>query len=401
MHICIVNSEFPHFDRTSGGLRLFTLISLLRVAGHACDYLLTAPKAELSRIGERDYASYVQALQQLGVRILVDAPAVNSKNAYDAMVFEWYMTAQHLLQRFRVLQPQAKMVVDSVDLTYLRWHAKADKTGLESDRIYARQVEAEELATYARADMVITLSDEEARELSKRITGIQTFNVPNIHPIPSWNRQESGVPILIFIGSFTHEPNVDAIRWFHAEIWPRIQSARPDTRWIVIGANPPDDIRAMQNENILIAGRVPETDPYLASAWVSVAPLRFGAGMKGKVGEALAAGLPVVTTSFGTQGYGLVDRESVVLGDTAEQFATGVVWLLEDAQRRANIGAMGREAISRQFSRSAVAERIPALIDRIQATPLRHRTQFTGVRRVVLRINDQWNKHIAWRFARN
>jgi O-antigen biosynthesis protein len=318
--------------------------------------------------------------------------------APDAVIFEWFIVARELLQRFRWLCPNARLIVDSVDLTYQRWHAKADLSGLPEDRAHAERVEREELDTYAAADLVLTLTDEDARELNQRLRGLPSFNVPNIHTLHDVKREETATPSVLFIGSFSHQPNVDAVRWFHAEIWPAISRRVLDVQWMIIGADAPPDILALSDARVRVLGRVPSTAPWLASAWVSIAPLRFGAGMKGKVGEALAAEIPVVTTPFGIQGYGLVDGESVMVASDAETFADRVIRLLADRALRANLAASGLQTIQNHFSRHAVAQRIPALVSAIATAPLRRRNRFPRLVHWSSIVGDWWARHMGWRF---
>lgn len=398
MRLWIVNSELPWHDRTSWGLRLFTLIALLREAGHHCEYVLSTPEAERRRLGATDYARYRADLEEQGVPVLEGIPQRMNGVAPDAVIFEWFMVARELLPRFRWLCPNARLVVDSVDLTYQRWHAKADLSGLPEHRAHAERVELEELDTYAAADLVLTLTDEDARELDQRLRGLPIFNVPNIHTPPGVEREETAIPSMLFIGSFSHQPNVDAVRWFHAEIWPEISRRVPGVQWMIIGADAPPDILALSDARIRVLGRVPSTAPWLASAWVSIAPLRFGAGMKGKVGEALAAGIPVVTTPFGIQGYGLVNGESVMVASDAETFADCVSELLSDRGLREHLAASGLQVIREHFSRQAVAQRIPALVSAIATAPLRRRNRYPRLVHWSSTVRDWWGRHIGWRF---
>lgn len=400
MDFCIVHSEFPCHDRTSGGLRLYTLIALLREAGHQCDYLITTPQAERRRLGDADYARYRGDLALLGVNVL-ESPARSYRDRrWDVVIFEWYMAAAALLKEFRAWHPRACLVTDSVDLTFKRWEAKAALSGAPDDIAFAKQVRQEELATYAQSDLVLTLTPEESTELARLLPDTPSFEVPNIHTIPTPKRVESQIPELLFIGSFSHQPNVDAVRWFHREVWPEVRAAMPACRWTIIGAEAPPDIAALGEASVIIAGRVPDTLPYLARCWVSIAPLRFGAGMKGKVGEALAAGAPVVTTAFGAQGYTLVDGEHALIADDAPAFAAAVIRLLGSPPLREALGAAGVRVIAGRFSREVMAERIPQLVEKLHRLPRRASRLPAWLARLLLRAHEQWQTHFGWRFRR-
>jgi glycosyltransferase involved in cell wall biosynthesis len=398
----VVDQELPTFDRSSGGLRLFTLMNMAaEQAGVQCGHLLPARQREVSRLGEQESARYVAELAHHGIGSYSGNLAARLRSAvYDAILFEYFSSAEPHFDVVRTLQPDATLVIDSVDLTYKRWAALADVTGLPADRARARQVERRELAAYSRADLVLTLTGDETSELARRLPALRTFEVPNIHPLAVIQRAESSTPTVLFIGSFTHEPNVDGAKWLVREIWPRVLAAMPEARLQIVGQLPPGDLLPPDSRGIVVLGHVPSTLPYLQSAWVSVAPLRFGAGMKGKVGEALAAALPVVTTRFGAQGYKLESGVSAFVVDTAPEFAESIVSLLVSPGRRRAIGSQGHGIVKENFSREAVARRIPALLAAIRSCRPTCRPRFLPLRRLALQTSESWGRHVAWRFAR-
>lgn len=401
MRFCIAHGELPCHDRTSGGLRLYTLVALLREAGHPCDYLLTTPAAERTRLGHDDYARYIDDLTALGVRVIEGTPPAHHRYQWDVVIFEWYMTATALLTEFRAWHPNTRMVIDSVDLTFRRWEARAALTQLPADRDHAARIRREELASYRRADLVLTLTPEESADLQVLIPGLPCFEIPNIHAIPLLSRAEATDPELLFIGSFSHQPNTDAVRWFRDAIWPAIRAAEPRCRWTIIGAEAPEDIATIADPAITVTGRVPDTQPYLTRAWLSVAPLRFGAGMKGKVGEALAAGVPVLTTPFGAQGYGLCDGVSAVIAADADGLVAGALRLLGAEDQRHAMGMAGREAVIQRFSREVIAARIPDFIALLAHTTPRARFGLPALARLAYRLRDIWQRHLAWRLRRS
>lgn len=401
MDFCIVHSEFPCHDRTSGGLRLHTLIALLREAGHRCDYLLTTPQAERKRLGDADYQRYAAELARMGVGLIDARGGAHRSHHWDVVIFEWYMAAAALLAEFRAWHPDAILVTDSVDLTFKRWETKAELSGAPADAAYAATVRREELANYARSDLILTLTPEESAEVVRLLPGQATFEVPNIHTIPDLVRQESATPELLFIGSFSHQPNVDAVRWFQRDVWPSVKKARPDCHWTIVGAEAPADIANLADPQVTVTGRVPDTMPFLARCWISIAPLRFGAGMKGKVGEALAAGAPVVTTAFGAQGYALVDGEHACIADDTPGFTGAVMRVLESRSLRDALGAAGRRAITGSFSREVMAGRIPQLIETLQRLPRKSTRLPAWAARLAIRGREQWQARIGWRFRRH
>ena len=155
---------------------------------------------------------------------------------------------------------------------------------------------------------------------------------------------------VVFVGNFRHTPNVDAAVHFVAETWPLVRAALPGVRLSLVGTAPPPAVQALAGPDVDVTGWVPETRPYLDAARVSIAPLRFGAGVKGKIAEALACGLPVVTTTIGAEGMDLVDGEHALVADAPQAFADAVVRLHRDSALWERVAARGHERLDAALS---------------------------------------------------
>src|SRR5262245_7128391 len=162
----------------------------------------------------------------------------------------------------------------------------------------------------------------------------------------------------MFIGNFRHTPNRDAVAYFVGEILPRVAARLPGVRFLIVGSGRPPSIR-QASPAVQVLGHVKDVDPVFDAARVFVAPLRYGAGVKGKIGQSLACGLPVVTTSVGAEGMALVDREHALIADGPEAFAQAVVELYGDPALWARLSAAGRRHVGTHFGR----ERTRALLD--------------------------------------
>jgi len=113
---------------------------------------------------------------------------------------------------------------------------------------------------------------------------------------------------IMFLGGFAHSPNVDGVRYFVSDIWPNLAAGLPaDARLLIVGAAPTQPVLELANDRILVTGYVPELKPYFDRARVFVVPLRYGAGIKGKLVESLAHGVPSIATSIAVEGMGIVD----------------------------------------------------------------------------------------------
>lgn len=149
---------------------------------------------------------------------------------------------------------------------------------------------------------------------------------------------------LVFTGKMDYRPNVDGILWFAAEIWPLIKQQKPHITLAIVGKNPADAIKALgQIDGIQVTGAVPKIEPWLGSAKVMIMPLRMGSGTRLKLIQALAAGLPIVSTTNGAEGYPIQKGKDLLIGDTPIQFAAEVCRLLDTAQLQSALGTNGRQ----------------------------------------------------------
>jgi len=142
------------------------------------------------------------------------------------------------------------------------------------------------------------------------------------------------------------------------EVYPQIRQLLPNVRLDIIGDNPAADIAAFDSDEVRVRGYVPDVEPYLGERRVFVAPLRFGAGIKGKVGEAMAHGIPVVTTSIGAEGFGLTHRQDVMIADDPKSFATAVADLYSQQELWETIARNARLRIEKHFTPDVIAETI-------------------------------------------
>jgi glycosyltransferase involved in cell wall biosynthesis len=163
---------------------------------------------------------------------------------------------------------------------------------------------------------------------------------------------------IMFIGSFLHQPNEDAVLYFVKEVFPLIKKKIPDVKFFVVGSDPLDSILKLDSETIKVTGYVKDVLPYFENCRVFVAPLRYGAGMKGKIGQSMAYGLPVVTTTIGAEGIGLKNDVNALIADEPEEFADSVIRLYTDEELWEGISMNAIEHIERNYSKEAIGRKI-------------------------------------------
>jgi glycosyltransferase involved in cell wall biosynthesis len=395
MKILAVAEHHPMPDRSSGDLRFFELLKCL-AREHEVLFCGYKTVRGLSEVNARPYRA---ALEESGITVRGKSPidAIKSE-PLDAILFEFFFAAESFLDVARFWQPAARVVIDSVDVHFNRLFAKARLTEAEKDYNIARNTKRRELAAYRKADVVIAVSEEDRRILQREVGKLPVEVIPNIHAVPPLVEEKKNIgSSLLFIGNFRHDPNVDAMLYFCTEVLPLIKQEVPDVELTIVGGSPPEEVRRLTAEKVRVLGFVPDVKPLLEVSDISVAPLRYGGGMKGKIGEAMAYGLPVVTTSIGTEGFGLTSGQHVLVGDTPEAFASAVVDLIRDRELYERLRRTAWTFVNDCYSVSAVSKSIHELICHLNNYPIKKlsRAKWLGIA-----ARYQLDRHVLWRLKR-
>lgn len=347
--VLIIDALTPQPDRDSGSLRLFNLIRLLRQDGAHVVFL----PANLAFDGR-----YTEALQQLGVEAWY-APFVTSAPAwlrehghrFDVALVSRHYVASEFLSLLRRHAPQASILFDSVDLHYLRERRAADMTNSPAARRAADRTRMRELRIVSKADVTLVVSEYERTILAADAPRARVELLSNVHEIAGCGRSFAERRDIVFVGGFRHPPNVDAVLWFVAEVWPKIAARLPDAVFHCIGGDLPPEIEALASvPGVRVHGYVPDIRPYMDGALIAVAPLRYGAGVKGKVNLSMAHGQPVVATSCAVEGMHLRNGEDVLIADDASAFAEAVIRIHNDEALWHRLSQGGLANVSRHFS---------------------------------------------------
>lgn len=210
---------------------------------------------------------------------------------------------------------------------------------------------------------VFTARDAETvAELAPDVADRVRINPFGILPSPAFDETREEPGRLLFVGNFTHPPNVEAARWLTKEIMPRLREKRAKAHLVVVGGAAPAEVYNLAGPDVTVLGEVAELRPHLETASVVVAPVRSGGGMRMKVLHALGAGKAVVTTSRGADGLSLAQREPPLLvADEPAAIATAVASLLADPDRRHALGRRARSYVEEQHSPEAWARRLEAV----------------------------------------
>jgi len=359
--VLIIDATTPEPDKDSGSMRMLAMLEIFRDLGYRVRFV----PENLARI-----KGYTRGLQKRGIEALYhpelesvrDWLKANGARLDLVLVSRHYVLAP-LMPALRQYCTQARIVFDTVDLHFLREQRKAELTGDKAAARMARRTRQAELELIDRADTTLVVSPIERQLLAGIRPGADIRVLSNIHHVHGRTRDWAERRDLMFVGGFQHPPNVDAVEWLIGEIMPKIRDQLPEVRLHVIGSRMPEHLRRRRSEGVVLHGYVEDIHPYLESCRLSLAPLRYGAGVKGKVNQAMAWGLPVIATPCAAEGMFLADGKDVLLGDDTDSFAAAVVRAYSDRALWEGLSDGGLANVERHFSRRAARRVIEGLVE--------------------------------------
>ena len=326
--ILVIDIYAPCYDKESGARRIWQLLQIFQQLDYHVIFVPdNGAKSE----------PYTQMLQQLQIEVVYTEPG------YGTSIEEQVGQLLPLVDIAWVCRPQLyekyapsirqhqhiKLIYDTVDLHYLRLKRAGEFSHNTLENMHQWvQMQLRELKAAHQADLTITITEAEREILAEeRVKNLAV--VPNIHSIyqqttPGFERRQG----LLFIGSYNHPPNVDAVHWLVREIMPLVWQQIPELTVTLLGSNVIESVTALESDSrVKVTGYIADVMPYFLNHRVFVAPLRYGAGMKGKIGQSLEYGLPIVSTAIGIEGMNLTDGENVIEANQTIEFAEEIMRL--------------------------------------------------------------------------
>jgi glycosyltransferase involved in cell wall biosynthesis len=338
---------------------MFQILKLLHQLGHRItfipDNLAYEPPytCELQKRGiEVVYHPYVRKVRDY---LLAHGPS------FDVAVLSRCDFARKYIADVRLHAPQSRIIFDTVDLHYLREDREAQLTRDPEMRRKAQEKHQLENELIGQADETWVVSPLEQQLLREKWSRKSIQLVSNIVDVPGSKTPFALRRDYLFIGGFQHRPNTDAILFFVQKIYPLVNEHLGDAKFYIIGRNPPPEIVALATEKIIVAGLQRDVRPFFDSVKLSVAPLRFGAGVKGKVNQSMACGVPVVATSLAIEGMELQDREDILVADDPEDFARALIELYNSEDLWNRISENGIAKTRSLYSTDAARKKLELL----------------------------------------
>ena len=311
-----------------------------------------------------------QELQQSGVEVFYgnsfvpEALLRNRAGHYDAVIISRPHNGAKYLSLLRKCFPNARVIYDAEALFCLREFLKAEVEGRSLSDRQKRRMLRNELDIMNQADVVITVSEAE-REIilrGKSHDNVVVWGHP--HALHEPTTLFSGRRDLLFVGGFIsgHPPNTDAVRYFVKNLFPKILQKLPECRLFVVGSQPPESIRNLASERVIITGFVESLEEYYEKCRVFVAPIRFMAGVSLKLVEAMSYGIPTVASSIAASGLNLRDGEETLIGKEDEDFINKVVQLYENETLWYAIQRTAQNYIRQRCSPEAMKSELAAIL---------------------------------------
>ena len=366
----VIAPWLPEFDRESGLRRVSDHIDMLLRRDWDVTFGCMYPPKE----GER----YVRELELRGVEThapLEDLDSIRDVDGFNLAILAYWYVAERFLSEVRQASPATRVIVDSIDLHFLRemrdkLRSDAGSSPGQLDRSDARKM-VREINTYAAADAVLTVSEKEAAMINSFAGRPDLAQaLPDTEELP-----RSPVPLrerrgIIFLANFLHKPNRDAASYLCEEIVPRVDpSLLAEHEISIVGTAAAEHVQGFADglPNLTVVGWVPSVIPYLQQARVSVVPLRYGAGTKRKIIQALMVGTPTVTTSIGAEGLGVQDRRQLLIADDPYSFAASIERLLQRQVAWRGLARRGRKHVLRLHGRATVESRFDQVLETVLA----------------------------------
>ena len=267
--------------------------------------------------------------------------------------------ARSLITDIRKYAPQARILFDTVDLHFLREEREAVMLATSDSAEKAKLTRYQEINVIKKTDATILRSTYEEKMLKTLIPGQKLFNVPIVRDLPQISRITwQDLSDIVFIGGFSHPPNIDAVKYFISEVWPILRNNGFSGKFVVAGSHMPDEIKALATTDIIIRGFVPDLSDLFGKCRLSVAPLRYGAGMKGKVITSLSYGIPCVATEIAVEGTGLVHGRNIMVSKNEKDMAQMIQDLYFDQELWTKLSEAGLQYCREVVSVEAVKEKL-------------------------------------------
>ncbi len=358
--LLVADFEVPQWDRHAGALRMFRILELLV----ELDWQVTFVPGNLAPL-----QPYTDRLGQLGIEVVSGSFEIGRfveerAGTFDAVLLSRPDEGMRWLATLREKHPGLPILYDTVDLHGVRMERARSLGVAHFDEETEARVAEQERLLIRQSDVTVVVSEADRLWIEANEPGARTAVIGTIHAFRSGGppfRDRTG---LIFVGSWNHPPNGDAVTWFLDEVLPLVRADLPEIDVHIVGSDQPAGLAA-GDPRVHCHGWVEDLDSLYDTVRVAIAPLRFGSGIKGKIGEALSQGVPAVTTTVGAEGFQFASGYELIVADSAHEFAAQVVRLHADEDHWASHACEGMTAMDSLLGREVARRQLVELLDSV------------------------------------
>ena len=359
-NLLYIDARIPARNSDSGSVDAFNYMQSMISSDIAVTFVSYYPRD--------GYMDHAKDLMAIGVSVInvpfqqpkvIDEWIIASANKFDYILVSRPEIGARLLAHGRDWCVKSTLIYNTVDLHHLRLARQAATENNESLAQHANAIKKAEMMYCAIADAVIVVSEVEKQVLIE--SGIKS-NIYVWHLLREIIGRAGGFQGrrgLIFVGGFSHTPNIDAIQWLLNEIWPQAKKLIPNLSLTIIGSDMPTNLRELKMPDVYILGQIDDLTPHFDAAIASIAPLRYGAGLKGKIVSSLSYGVPVITTTTGAEGFPEYHTgNGLCVGNTVKDLVEFIEKLHLDASYWNTQSLSGINTVFQNFSYQSVSLKI-------------------------------------------
>jgi len=372
----VIDALTPQPDKDAGSYAAVQEMRILQSLG----FKLTFVPENLNYLG-----TYTDVLQRMGIECqyapftLSVAQFIEQRGAeFDIVYITRFYVAEKYIDLIRRVAPQAKIVFNNADLHFLR-ELRMGVSNRSRDQIEKAALTRDtELAVMRKVDLVLSYNEvEHAIILSHNLDATPVAKCPWVVELPA---QVPGFELrqdIAFLGGFGHAPNIEAVEYFVDEVMPLLRERLPGARLLVYGSNVPESIEALECADVIIKGYVEDVAEVYDSCRIFIAPLKTGAGLKGKVAGALAHGAPTILSPIAAEGLGIADGREALIAITPEDWGAAITDLYSNHERWTEVSEAARSYSARQFSFESGRKSMRGALEQIEFfTPTDHEVLF-------------------------
>jgi glycosyltransferase involved in cell wall biosynthesis len=366
--LLIIDAVTPTPDHDAGSLVMMEMIRSFKESGWRTSFIPEDNFAHLPDATPRVQRAGIEAIYWPQFKTVEEFLRARGRE-FDIVLISRVACAEKHLRTVRRLAPHARIIFNTVDLHYLREAREATLAQDSNALARSERTKAVELAAVVASDLTIVHSVAEKEILAKEAPAGRVYVFPWVAEAHTSSAPFAGRRNVVFVGGFRHAPNVDGLAWFVRDVWPLVRAKAPTAALQVVGADAPPEFAQLDGVNgVRMMGWIPDLDDLLGRARLTVAPLRYGAGVKGKVVSSLSSGVPVVGTKIAAEGMGLALGQDVLVADDPAEFADAVVRVLNDDTLWAQLSTNGLKFVDENYSRTAARRRVREMVDALNLT---------------------------------